>query len=333
MPERDIYGGSSKSYEPDTRFGGNLERANTRRDDPPRWASEGRQGGQGIRDVKALQDAEIDAGVAEAVAAQNEAANAAALAEAEKKRKEMKKAMGLAYATQWMGDPDPTSPNYNPDAYSTQVSNLHNLSDSQLQFLIDSGFAASEASGVLGGTMGLELEFNKLKKDLANADTNEEAIQIYNNMSALGVEDPNIYDPYSELYNPDLAYDPSAVYSWDMVEHDDYLNQAHSDLMSSDLTPTQYKNYMKGIGAFGHDFPSVSSPSNASWPFGGGSGGDIAALYGAGLGLGGGSKPKGEEEYIPGQTSLQDYMVEVHRENPYTNLAIVRDGGIIDLVK
>ena len=40
MPEKNIYGGSSKSYEPDTRFGGNLERANTRRQDPPRSAGD-----------------------------------------------------------------------------------------------------------------------------------------------------------------------------------------------------------------------------------------------------------------------------------------------------
>ena len=81
------------------------------------------------------------------------------------KQADMAKAMALAYKTQQIGGTwieEGGKWVKNPNVRYEQVSNLHNLTDSQLQFLIDSGFAAAEASGVLGGVAGSEVEMNKL---------------------------------------------------------------------------------------------------------------------------------------------------------------------------
>ena len=64
----------------------------------------------------------------------------------------------------------------------------------------------------------------------------------------------------------------------------------------------------------------------------GGYGGDYSdAVYFSGLAQG--PKQRGEGEYIPQGLEMLDYMVRLHKENPYTNLAMARNGGIIDLVK
>jgi hypothetical protein len=59
--------------------------------------------------------------------------------------------------------------------------------------------------------------------------------------------------------------------------------------------------------------------------------GDLAALYGAGIGQQ--PKPLGEEEFVPKGSEMLDYMVRVHKDNPYTSLAMARNGGIMNLVK
>ena len=64
---------------------------------------------------------------------------------------------------------------------------------------------------------------------------------------------------------------------------------------------------------------------------GGGGGGDYAAGIAAGLGR----RPKqlGDEEAIPKGLRLLQYMVNVHKNNPYTKMAIRRkNGGIVSLV-
>jgi len=67
-----------------------------------------------------------------------------------------------------------------------------------------------------------------------------------------------------------------------------------------------------------------------SWAAGyGGDYGDAA--YFASLAQG--PKQRGEGEYIPRGLEMLDYMVRLHKDNPYTSLAMARDGGIIDLVK
>ena len=76
-------------------------------------------------------------------------------------------------------------------------------------------------------------------------------------------------------------------------------------------------------------------------PFtGGGGGADFetggGGTYGAGIASGLlNQRPKqlGDEEDIPGQKRLLDYMVNVHRANPYTKLAMrKKDGGLATIV-
>ena len=129
------------------------------------------------------------------------------------------------------------------------TSNFQNLDDNQKQQLIDSGFAAAESSGVLGGTFGAELVSNQLKQDLANA-TNEqefnEAIAALDKLAgSQGVTD-QMYQ--MGLLNPDK----SAVYSFGDVESNPYLYQAYQNMASKNLTPSQYTDYMDNISAFGH---------------------------------------------------------------------------------
>ena len=97
------------------------------------------------------------------------------------------------------------------------------------------------------------------------------------------------------------------------------------------INDINYDMIMDTIGEGAYGDPGGDPGGPGSWPAGDGGYDDLAALYGAGIGPG--PKQLGEGELVLGQTPLQDYMVEVHRGNPYTNLAMARNGGIIDLVK
>ena len=58
---------------------------------------------------------------------------------------------------------------------------------------------------------------------------------------------------------------------------------------------------------------------------------NYAALYGAGIGAG--PKQLGPPEDVPRGLEMLDYMVRLHKDNPYTRLAMARDGGIMNLRK
>ena len=82
------------------------------------------------------------------------------------------------------------------------------------------------------------------------------------------------------------------------------------------------------------------SGSSFPQPATGGGGGSITpggggSSYGAYLGAGMPMSPKqlGDAEKIPGQLRLLQYMVNVHRGNPYTKLAMrKKDGGLASIV-
>ena len=62
-----------------------------------------------------------------------------------------------------------------------------------------------------------------------------------------------------------------------------------------------------------------------------GGGGDYGSYLGAGLGR----RPKqlGDEESVPKGLRLLQYMVNLHKENPYTKMALrKKSGGIVSLV-
>jgi hypothetical protein len=68
---------------------------------------------------------------------------------------------------------------------------------------------------------------------------------------------------------------------------------------------------------------------------GGGSYGGGGADYAAGIaaGLGRRQKQLGDEESIPKGLRLLQYMVNLHKENPYTKMALrKKSGGIVSLV-
>ena len=167
------------------------------------------------------------------IKAQNQAANEAAYEASKAKQEEMKKAIALAYNT----------------VGGQQQSNFQNLSDSQKQQLIDSGFAAAESEGVLGGTFGAELVSNQIKQQIQNATTQEEFDAAFAAMDKLtGSQTATDYMGAMGL----LSFDPSAVFSFGDVESNPQLYQAYQDMASKNLTPQQYTNYMNQIPAFGH---------------------------------------------------------------------------------
>ena len=221
--------------------------------------------------------------------------NEAAYQESLKRQAKMRRAIDMAYGTKRLSDE-------NQKAYDEETlrlleagvpdvgigkrsiidesrSTFHTLTDKQKQFLIDSGFAKAESSGVLGGTMGAEKVSNQLKKDLADATTEEEynkALQALNNLHG----DYKITDQMAEMGL--LQHDPSAVYSWsddiDRYEGGTHLKDAFYDMQSSNLTPEQYTDYMDRISAFGH----MGTPPSGGGGYGGYGG------YGGGGGSGDG---------------------------------------------
>jgi len=83
----------------------------------------------------------------------------------------------------------------------------------------------------------------------------------------------------------------------------------------------------------------IMSGSSFPQPATGGGGGSITpgggSSYGAYLGAGMPMSPKqlGDAEKVPGQLRLLQYMVNVHRGNPYTKMAMrKKDGGLASIV-
>ena len=259
-----------------------------------------------VRNEDGLTQAEINK-----IKQQSKAANEAAYEASKAKQEEMRKAIALAY---------------NQDGSS----NFQNLDDDQKQQLIDSGFAAAESSGVLGGTFGAEIVSNQLKQALADANTygaQQDAIAALDRLHGSEAVTDAMYE--MGLLNPDQ----SAVYSFgsdiDRYKGGTYLKDAFYDMQSSDLTPKDYTNYMNKITAFGH------SPQTG-FGFGGGGGGSYG--YG-GSGGGGGSgfgynmdmgmigQPKQRGQVGPGSLQEQVNQAFLSGGKPFAK------GGTVSLVE
>ena len=79
----------------------------------------------------------------------------------------------------------------------------------------------------------------------------------------------------------------------------------------------------------GDTFPQPATGGGGGGSYGGG--GDYAAYLGAGLPMS--PKQLGDEENVPAQAQLLQYMVNLHKGNPYTKLAMrKKSGGIVSLV-
>ena len=101
-------------------------------------------------------------------------------------------------------------------------------------------------------------------------------------------------------------------------------------------SPTNYVGQDELGRFFDIDDPTPGILSNRSG-FGGGGGGSYGGGgdYAAGIAAGLGRRPKqlGDSENIPAHLRMLQYMVNVHKGNPYTKLAMrKKDGGLATLV-
>ena len=249
------------------------------------------------------------------------------------KQADMAKAMALAYKQQQIGGTwieEGGKMVRNPNVRYEQVSNLHNLTDDELQFLIDSGFAAAEASGTLGGVAGIEAEINKIKKQAmtGNKEEREAAYAQMDTLFAQQGKSPQETQKAVDAMISQSGYDPSGMRTWGDVESDPYLYKAHSDLLSSGLTPDKYKGYMKNISSFGHPFPTAGvGGGGGGWP--GGDGGGGAGGGGGGYGPPPGYKPEQMAGFYTPQANLQQAMINVHK----SPTVFKKRGGIVSLLR
>ena len=153
--------------------------------------------------------------------------------------------------------------------------------------------------------------------------------------------------------NQELSKLVSQYRAGDKVGLDEFL-AGYNPFFKNILPQTMYGEGI-GVGGFtGSDtgyvgleeetgrFVKIEDPtpgilSNRSG-FGGGGGGSYGGGggdYGAGIAAGLFKRPKqlGDEENVPKGLRLLQYMVNLHKENPYTKMAIRRkNGGIVSLV-
>ena len=120
---------------------------------------------------------------------------------------------------------------------------------------------------------------------------------------------------------------------WQSKDWGDWFDQLSglTSITGDSWADTSKGWYFEGeVDEFGN--PVVPGPTTFSGiNYSGGYSDDIAAYYGAGLQQG--PKQLGDEEFVPGQTPLQEYMVSVNKYNPYTKLALAKDGGLLSLVR
>ena len=233
-----------------------------------------------------------------------------AFAASQERQEQMQKARDMAYNT----------------VGGQQQSNFQNLSDSQKQQLIDSGFAAAESEGILGGTFGAELVSNRIKQQIQNATTQEEFDAAFAAMDRLtGSQAATDYMGAMGL----LSFDPSAVFSFGDVESNPQLYQAYQDMASKNLTPQQYTNYMNQIPAFGHQrMPSGMGGGGGGFNYGYGSGGGGGGGgFGYNMNMGMIGQPKQRGQVGPGSLQEQVNQAFLSGGKPFAK------GGIVSLVE
>ena len=232
-----------------------------------------------------------------------------AFAASQERQEQMQKARDMAYNT----------------VDGQQQSNFQNLSDSQKQQLIDSGFAAAESEGILGGTFGAELVSNRIKQQIQNATTQEEFDAAFAAMDRLtGSQTATDYMGAMGL----LSFDPSAVFSFGDVEKKPQLYQAYQDMASKNLTPQQYTKYMNQIPAFGHQRMSGGIGGGGggfNYGYGSGSGGGGGFGYNMNMGMQG--QPKQRAQIGPGGLQEQVNQAFLSGGKPFAK------GGIVSLVE
>ena len=287
-----------------------------------------------IEDKKAGEDSGIDMAT---IRAAREANEAEAYKQSKIKQEAMQNAINLAYRN---GNPSSDGANDNSQLslIDSSQSNFQNLDDDQLQYLIDSGFAASESNGVLGGTFGAEIEMNRLKQQLNNATTKGERDNALDALDRLNANLNTKGDPFGATNMQEkmglLNFDPSAVYSFgsdvDRYEGGTYLKDSFYDMQSPNLTTKNYKNYMNNIDAFGHNNRDGYGGFGGYGGGGGGGGGGGSDSGGGGGGGGGGGINGQPNEKWAGMNPLQQAMINTNAPKDFQQ-GYAR-GGLVSLV-
>ena len=231
-----------------------------------------------------------------------------AFAASQERQEQMQKARDMAYNT----------------VGGQQQSNFQNLSDSQKQQLIDSGFAAAESEGILGGTFGAELVSNRIKQQIQNATTQEELNKAFAAMDRL-TGSQTVTDYMGEMGL--LSFDPSAVFSFGDVESNPQLYQAYQDMASKNLTPQQYTKYMNQIPAFGHQRMSGGIGGGGGFNYGYGSGSGGGGGFGYNMNMGMQGQPRHRAQVGPGSLQEQVNQAFLSGGKPFAK------GGIVSLVE
>jgi hypothetical protein len=267
-----------------------------------------------VRDEDGLTQAEVNK-----IKAQNQAANKAAYQASLAKQEEMRKAIAFMQSQQ--------------SNQSGQI-NLDNIDDKKLEEIAKTGLFAMEASGDLGGTFGAEIEANKLKYALANAQTNEEAAAIRATMEKMGYSNVSQYDPFTAEgepnpnYNPNLGFDPTGVLSFGDVESDPNLKFSYYGLQNKNASADQIRQFLPNVYGY-----KGSGPGGLGGGGGGGYGG-----YGSGGGGGGGGggyyydagmqgQPRQRGQVGPGNLQEQVNQAFLSGGKPFAK------GGIVSLVE
>jgi hypothetical protein len=235
-----------------------------------------------------------------------------------------KKPTGTTYGPAGMGF-SPPKPKPIIDVNQQNESNENNnqgittlapTSTSQMQTGFGSFFGANSGST---GSSPLVQETLKKIFEKAIEDAKDQA-QEDNQLYTADMHNQAIDDAFANVY-PNLP----------QMDRDDFINMGGDsyiyDMFDSNLT---------GIPE-GHT--GIENQFYLEPQFGGGGGGRInvggGGDYGSYLGAGLGRRPKqlGDSENIPAHLRMLQYMVNVHKGNPYTKLAMrKKDGGLATLV-
>ena len=236
----------------------------------------------------------------------------------QERQEQMQKSINLAYNVPKSDDGSGRS------IIDQSTSNFQNLSDSYKQRLIDSGFAAAEAEGILGGTFGAELVSNQIKQQIQNATNQEELNEAFAAMDRL-TGSQTVTDYMGEMGL--LGFDPSAVFSFGDVESNPQLYQAYQDMASKNLTPQQYTKYMNQIPAFGHQRMSGGIGGGGGFNYGYGSGSGGGGGFGYNMNMGMIGQPKQRGQVGPGSLQEQVNQAFLSGGKPFAK------GGIVSLVE
>jgi len=267
-----------------------------------------------VRNEDGLTQAEINK-----IKQQSKAANEAAYEASKAKQEEIRKAIAFM--------------NSQRSKDSGQI-NLDNIDDKKLEEIAKTGLFAMEASGDLGGTFGAEIEANKLKLALANAQTNEEAAAIRATMEKMGYSNVSQYDPFTAEgkpnpnYNPNLGYDPTGTLSFGDVESDPNLKFSYYGLQNKGASADQIRQFLpnvygykgSGLGGFGG-----GGGFGGYGGYGGGSGGGGGFGYNMNMGMQG--QPKQRAQVGPGGLQEQVNQAFLSGGKPFAK------GGIVSLVE